>query len=83
MWGVPHHVAETYISKLVNKGYKVAICEQLEEPSAAKSLVDRDVIRIITPPGTITDSNVLDEKKQQLSFIYIYGRLWTRASLCR
>ncbi len=47
--GVPHHVAETYISKLVNKGYKVAICEQLEEPSAAKSLVDRDVIRIITP----------------------------------
>ncbi|NMA87226.1 MAG: DNA mismatch repair protein MutS [Tissierellia bacterium] len=75
MCGVPHHVAETYISKLVNKGYKVAICEQLEEPSAAKSLVDRDVIRIIIP-GTITDSNVLDEKSNNyLLSIYMddYG----------
>ena len=57
MCGVPYHVADTYISKLVEKGYKVAICEQLEDPSVAKGLVDRDVVRIITP-GTITDSNV-------------------------
>ncbi len=61
MCGIPHHVAGTYISKLVDKGYKVAICEQLEDPSAAQGLVDRDVIRIITP-GTIMDLNVLDEK---------------------
>ena len=71
MCGVPYHVAETYISKLVEKGYKVAICEQLEDPSVAKGLVDRDVIRIITP-GTITDFNVLDEKTNNyLASIYI------------
>jgi len=71
MCGVPYHVADTYISKLVEKGYKVAICEQLEDPSVAKGLVDRDVIRIITP-GTITDSNVLDEKSNNyLASIYI------------
>lgn len=61
MCGVPHHVSETYITKLVEKGYKVAICEQLEDPSQAKGLVERDVIRIITP-GTITDISALDEK---------------------
>ena len=71
MCGVPYHVADTYISKLVEKGYKVAICEQLEDPSVAKGLVDRDVVRIITP-GTITDSNVLDEKSNNyLASIYI------------
>src|SRR5690606_25461703 len=60
MCGVPHHVSEVYISKLVEKGYKVAICEQLEDPSLAKGLVERDVIRIVTP-GTIIDTNALDE----------------------
>ena len=71
MCGVPHHVAETYISKLVDKGYKVAVCEQLEDPSIAKGLVDRDVIRIITP-GTIIDSNILDEKTNNyLASIYM------------
>ena len=61
MCGVPHHVSDAYITKLVEKGYKVAICEQLEDPSQAKGLVERDVVRIITP-GTITDINALDEK---------------------
>ncbi len=61
MCGVPHHVSEVYISKLVEKGYKVAICEQLEDPAVAKGLVKRDVVRIVTP-GTITDIDVLDEK---------------------
>ena len=61
MCGVPHHVSESYITKLVEKGYKVAICEQLEDPALAKGLVDRDVIRVVTP-GTITDTNALDEK---------------------
>lgn len=61
MSGIPHHVADTYISRLVDKGYKVAVCEQLENPSTAKGIVKRDVVRIVTP-GTITDSTVLDEK---------------------
>lgn len=71
MCGVPHHVSEVYISKLVEKGYKVAICEQLEDPSVAKGLVKRDVIRVVTP-GTITDINVLDEKSNNyLASIYL------------
>ena len=71
MCGVPHHVSEVYISKLVEKGYKVAICEQLEDPSIAKGLVERDVVRIVTP-GTITDIEALDEKTNNyLASIYI------------
>jgi len=62
MCGVPHHAVDSYISKLVSKGYKVAICEQMEDPATAKGIVKRDVIRVITP-GTIIDSNALDEKK--------------------
>jgi DNA mismatch repair protein MutS len=61
MCGVPHHVAETYISRLVEKGYKVALCEQVEDPKVAKGIVQRDVIKVVTP-GTITDQAVLDEK---------------------
>ena len=71
MCGVPHHVADTYISKLVKKGYKVAICEQLEDPSEAKGIVKRDVVKVITP-GTVTDQNLLDEKSNNfLASIYI------------
>ena len=61
MCGVPHHVSETYIGRLVEKGYKVAICEQLEDPSVAKGIVRRDVVKVVTP-GTITDTNILDDK---------------------
>ena len=53
MCGVPYHAAETYIAKLIAKGHKVAICEQMEDPALAKGLVKREVIRIITP-GTVT-----------------------------
>lgn len=71
MCGVPHHVAESYIGRLVEKGYKVAICEQLEDPSVAKGIVRRDVVRVVTP-GTITDSNILDEKTNNfLASLYI------------
>ncbi len=71
MCGVPHHVAEVYISRLVAKGYKVAVCEQVEDPATAKGIVKRDVIRVVTP-GTITDSNVLDEKRNNyLVCIYL------------
>ncbi|MBQ2753307.1 MAG: DNA mismatch repair protein MutS, partial [Firmicutes bacterium] len=62
MCGVPFHSADGYINRLVEKGYKVAICEQVEDPKAAKGIVKRDVVRVITP-GTITDNAALDEKK--------------------
>lgn len=60
MCGVPFHSADTYIGRLIEKGYKVAICEQTEDPATAKGLVRREVIRIITP-GTVTDANLLNE----------------------
>ncbi|MFY9547330.1 DNA mismatch repair protein MutS [Miniphocaeibacter sp.] len=60
MCGVPYHVSDVYISKLVSKGYKVAICEQLEDPRKAKGLVKRDIIRIVTP-GTIIDDSVSEK----------------------
>jgi len=62
MCGVPYHSAQTYIARLIAKGYKVAICEQIEDPATAKGLVKRDVIRIITP-GTVTDSLMLEESR--------------------
>ena len=62
MCGVPYHAVEGYIGKLVGKGYKVAICEQLEDPASAKGIVKRDVIRMITP-GTLTEASLLDEMK--------------------
>ncbi|EOD01047.1 DNA mismatch repair protein MutS [Caldisalinibacter kiritimatiensis] len=71
MCGVPFHSADSYIAKLVEKGYKVAICEQIEDPAKAKGIVKRDVVRIITP-GTITDLNILDEKSNNyLCCLYI------------
>lgn len=62
MCGVPHHAVDGYIAKLVSRGYRVAICEQMEDPATAKGLVKRDVVRIITP-GTVTEGGYLDEKK--------------------
>ncbi len=62
MAGVPHHAAEMYIAKLVSKGYKVAICEQLENPKDTKGIVKRGVIKVVTP-GTIVESNMLEERK--------------------
>lgn len=60
MCGVPFHSADSYIAKLVSRGYKVAICEQMEDPATVKGLVKRDVIRIITP-GTVIESNMLED----------------------
>lgn len=59
MCGVPHHSAENYISRLVEKGYKVAICEQVEDPAAAKGVVRREIVRIITP-GTVMETKSLE-----------------------
>lgn len=62
MCGVPFHSAQNYLSKLVEKGYKVAICEQVEDPKQAKGIVKREVVKIVTP-GTIIDNELLEEKK--------------------
>lgn len=62
MCGIPHHASDVYIKKLVDRGYKVAICEQTEDPKKAKGIVKREVIRIVTP-GTIMDQEELDETK--------------------
>ena len=61
MCGIPYHASEAYIARLIAKGYKVAICEQMEDPAQAKGLVKRDIIRVVTP-GTVTDAGCLDEK---------------------
>ena len=61
MCGVPYHSADSYIARLVSAGYKVAICEQLEDPATAKGMVARDVVRVVTA-GTITDENYLDAR---------------------
>jgi len=84
MCGVPYHAADTYIAKLVAKGYKVAICEQMEDPRLAKGLVRREVVRIITP-GTITDDKVLPEKGNNFLAAVVpqgehYGLAWADVS---
>ena len=60
MCGVPYHAVDSYINKLISKGYKVALCEQIEDPSLAKGLVGRDVVRIITP-GTVIEERMLED----------------------
>ncbi|WIF94706.1 DNA mismatch repair protein MutS [Caminicella sporogenes] len=70
MCGVPYHSADSYIAKLIDKGYKVAICEQVEDPSKAKGIVKREVVRIITP-GTIIDPSMLNEKVNNYIMTYI------------
>ena len=60
MCGVPHHAADGYIAKLVAKGYKVAVCDQVEDPKQAKGIVKREVVRIVTP-GTVTDAALLND----------------------
>ncbi len=76
MCGVPFHAVDGYISRLISKGYKVAICEQVEDPALAKGLVKREVIKIVTP-GTVTDSSMLDDKKNNyLACIYAKGPMY-------
>jgi len=71
MCGVPYHSAEAYIARLIQKGYKVAICEQMEDPALAKGLVSREVIRVITP-GTVTESSMLEESRSNyLCSVYL------------
>ncbi len=81
MAGVPHHAAEMYISRLVNKGYKVAICEQLEDPKTTKGIVKRGVIRVVTP-GTVVDSNMLEERKNNYIMCIFKTGIYYGISVC-
>lgn len=67
--GIPYHAADNYLQKLVSKGYKVAICEQIEDPATAKGIVARDVVRIVTP-GTVIDPGMLDDKNNNYVMSY-------------
>lgn len=77
MCGVPYHACDTYLNKLVEKGYKVGICEQVEDPKAAKGIVKREVIRIVTPGTNISTQNLDETKNNYLMCIYsgddLYG----------
>ncbi len=73
MCGIPFHSYETYLAKLVARGYKVAICEQMEDPAKAKGLVKRDIIRVVTP-GTVLESSMLDESRNNyICSAYVRG----------
>ena len=75
MCGVPFHAAEVYINRLISKGYKVAVCEQVEDPKQAKGIVKREVIRVVTP-GTTLNTQALDETKNNyiMSVVYLSNR---------
>ena len=79
MCGVPYHSADTYIGKLIEKGYRVAICEQVEDPATAKGLVRREIVRIITP-GTVTDAGQLTETKN--NYIACISTVDERIGVC-
>lgn len=73
MCGVPHHAADNYLYRLVNKGYKVAICEQMEDPAAAKGIVKRDVVRIVTPGINLNPDNLEESKNNYILSLVGYG----------
>ena len=81
MAGVPHHAAEMYISRLITKGYKVAICEQLENPKNTKGIVKRGVVRVVTP-GTIVESNMLEERKNNYIMSIFKSGIYFGISVC-
>ena len=81
MCGIPYHAAETYVARLISKGYKVAICEQLEDPKTAKGIVKRDVIRVVTP-GTVMESNLLEEKKNNYIMAIYKNGIYFGMSVC-
>src|SRR5438105_8251163 len=78
MCGVPYHSAEGYIAKLIQKGYRVAICDQMEAPSAGKKLVKREVTRIVTP-GTATDAHLL--RSHENNYLGAIARMGPRAGV--
>lgn len=81
MCGVPFHAVDMYIARLIAKGYKVAICEQLEDPKNAKGIVKRDVIRVVTP-GTVIESNLLEEKKNNYIMSVFKSGIYYGVAIC-
>ena len=81
MCGIPFHAAESYISRLIAKGYKVAICEQLEDPKQAKGIVKRDVIRVVTP-GTVMEANLLDDRKNNYIMCVYKNGIYFGVTVC-
>ncbi len=81
MCGIPHHAAEIYVSRLIAKGYKVAICEQLEDPKETKGIVKRGVIRVVTP-GTVVESNMLEERKNNFIMSIFKSGIYFGISVC-
>ena len=81
MCGIPYHAAEGYISRLISKGYKVAICEQLEDPKQAKGIVKRDVIRVVTP-GTVMEANLLDDRKNNYIMSIYKNGIYFGVTVC-
>jgi len=73
MCGIPYHSVNTYVPKLIEKGYKIAICEQIEDPKLAEGLVKRDVVKIVTP-GTITEQTLLDDKKNNYISAFVINK---------
>ncbi|OPX83667.1 MAG: DNA mismatch repair protein MutS [Pelotomaculum sp. PtaB.Bin104] len=73
MCGVPYHAAESYIARLIDKGYRVAICEQVEDPAAAKGIVKREVVRVVTP-GTVMESQLLEDKNNNYLASVVPGK---------
>ena len=80
MCGVPYHAVDTYVARLVEKGYNVAICEQMEDPALAKGLVERAVTRVITP-GTVIESTMLEEKKNNYLLSVYFGQNEKKAGI--
>ena len=81
MCGIPFHAADTYIARLISKGYKVAICEQLEDPKFAKGMVKRDVIRVVTP-GTVMEANLLEDKKNNYIMCIYKNGIYFGVTVC-
>ncbi len=81
MAGVPHHAADNYAARLIAKGYKVAICEQLSDPKTTKGIVERGVVRVLTP-GTIVESNMLEERKNNYIMSIYKSGIFFGISVC-
>ena len=81
MCGVPYHAVETYLQKLIEKGYKVAICEQMTDPATSKGLVEREIIRIVSP-GTVIETNMLEEGRPNYIMALCLRRNQAGAAFC-
>ena len=74
MAGIPYHALDNYLARLVNRGYKVAICEQMTQPGATKGIVEREVIRVVTP-GTVVEPSLLDSKANNYLASMVVGEV--------